>query len=122
MLIDRPIKDEYYKFAFHKGGTPSGRLVYWKKGNKVGHGAFGTVWQGLTSTGQLIAVKQIGVVVENETQAKEEHIKLQEEVNMLKNLKHKNIVKSERFRKVYFGPEKMLLINWFLLQIHRNDH
>ena len=81
----------YYKLA--KEGGQTGGLVYWKKGNKLGHGAFGTVWQGLTSTGQLIAVKQISVNFDTETQAKEEHAKLQEEVNMLKNLKHKNIVK-----------------------------
>ncbi|XP_071851375.1 uncharacterized protein [Apostichopus japonicus] len=67
-----------------------GELLHWKKGNVLGKGAFGTVYCGLTSTGQLIAVKQVELTGKH--QAGEQYEKLQEEVELLKTLRHKNIV------------------------------
>ncbi|KAJ8048005.1 Mitogen-activated protein kinase kinase kinase 19 [Holothuria leucospilota] len=67
-----------------------GELLHWKKGNILGKGAFGTVFCGLTSTGQLIAVKQVELT--EKQQAGEQYEKLQEEVELLKTLRHKNIV------------------------------
>ncbi|XP_060068251.1 probable serine/threonine-protein kinase DDB_G0282963 [Ylistrum balloti] len=66
--------------------------IQWKKGNVLGKGAFGTVWCGLTSEGQLIAVKQIELNTGNQDKAKREYEKVQEEVELLKTLNHKNIV------------------------------
>ncbi|XP_052242175.1 uncharacterized protein LOC127852295 isoform X2 [Dreissena polymorpha] len=66
--------------------------IQWKKGNILGKGAFGTVWCGLTSEGQLIAVKQIELNTTNQNKAKKEYEKVQEEVELLKTLEHKNIV------------------------------
>ncbi|XP_021359609.1 uncharacterized protein LOC110454439 [Mizuhopecten yessoensis] len=66
--------------------------IQWKKGNVLGKGAFGTVWCGLTSEGQLIAVKQIELNTGNQDKAKKEYEKVQEEVELLKTLNHKNIV------------------------------
>ncbi|KAL4224924.1 hypothetical protein ACF0H5_015620 [Mactra antiquata] len=66
--------------------------IQWKKGNVLGKGAFGTVWCGLTSEGQLIAVKQIELNTTNQSKAKKEYEKVQEEVELLKTLEHKNIV------------------------------
>ncbi|XP_060566033.1 serine-rich adhesin for platelets-like isoform X2 [Ruditapes philippinarum] len=66
--------------------------IQWKKGNVLGKGAFGTVWCGLTSEGQLIAVKQIELNTTNQNKAKKEYEKVQEEVELLKTLEHKNIV------------------------------
>ncbi|KAL5007408.1 hypothetical protein ScPMuIL_016214 [Solemya velum] len=64
----------------------------WKKGNVLGKGAFGTVWCGLTNEGQLIAVKQIELNTNDRDKAKREYEKVQEEVELLKTLNHKNIV------------------------------
>ncbi|ESP00814.1 hypothetical protein LOTGIDRAFT_64389, partial [Lottia gigantea] len=64
----------------------------WKKGNILGKGAFGTVWCGLTNEGELIAVKQIELNSMDIEKAHREYEKVQEEVELLKNLKHKNIV------------------------------
>lgn len=50
------------------------------------------VWCGLTSEGQLIAVKQIELNTANHHKAKKEYEKVQEEVELLKTLEHKNIV------------------------------
>lgn len=67
--------------------------IVWKKGNLLGRGAFGTVWCGLTDTGGMIAVKQVELNHSNWEEAEEQYEKLQEEVSLLKSLKHKNIVK-----------------------------
>ncbi|KAL9978253.1 hypothetical protein ACROYT_G015751 [Oculina patagonica] len=67
--------------------------IFWKKGNVLGRGAFGTVWLGLTNRGEMIAVKQVELNHSNLDEAEEQYEKLQEEVSLLKSLKHKNIVK-----------------------------
>jgi len=59
----------------------------------LGRGAFGTVWCGLTNTGEMIAVKQVELNHSNWEEAEQQYEKLQEEVSLLKSLKHKNIVK-----------------------------
>ena len=46
----------------------------------------------MTSEGHLIAVKQIELNVTNQQKAKKEYEKVQEEVELLKTLEHKNIV------------------------------
>jgi mitogen-activated protein kinase kinase kinase 19 len=46
----------------------------------------------LTNTGGLIAVKQIELNTDNMDRAELEYEKIQEEVELLKNLKHRNIV------------------------------
>ncbi|XP_030849172.1 uncharacterized protein LOC583722 isoform X2 [Strongylocentrotus purpuratus] len=67
-------------------------LLHWKKGNLLGKGAFGTVYCGLTNTGQLLAVKQVELSEIDKEKAKQQYLKLQEEVQLLKTLRHKNIV------------------------------
>lgn len=47
---------------------------------------------GLTSDGHLIAVKQIELNVHDWGKAEEEYSSIQEEVELLKNLSHDNIV------------------------------
>ena len=50
------------------------------------------VWCGLTNAGEFIAVKQIELNLGDMDKAEEEYEKIQEEVNILKTLRHKNIV------------------------------
>jgi len=50
------------------------------------------VWCGLTNTGELIAVKQIQLNIDDMERAEVEYEKIQEEVELLKTLNHKNIV------------------------------
>ncbi|XP_067842866.1 mitogen-activated protein kinase kinase kinase 19 [Heptranchias perlo] len=66
--------------------------IIWTKGNVLGKGAYGTVYCGLTSQGQLIAVKQVALDATNQIAAEKEYQKLEEEIELLKNLKHVNIV------------------------------
>ncbi|XP_067891171.1 mitogen-activated protein kinase kinase kinase 19 isoform X2 [Heterodontus francisci] len=66
--------------------------IIWTKGNVLGKGAYGTVYCGLTSQGQLIAVKQVSLDATNQIAAEKEYQKLEEEIELLTNLKHVNIV------------------------------
>ncbi|MBN3306550.1 M3K19 kinase, partial [Amia calva] len=66
--------------------------IMWTKGEILGRGAYGTVYCGLTSQGQLIAVKQVTLDYSDEATAEKEYQRLQEEVDLLKTLEHINIV------------------------------
>ncbi|XP_031236910.1 mitogen-activated protein kinase kinase kinase 19 isoform X2 [Mastomys coucha] len=66
--------------------------VFWTKGEILGRGTYGTVYCGLTSLGQLIAVKQVALDTSDKLATEKEYRKLQEEVDLLKALKHVNIV------------------------------
>lgn len=70
----------------------AGDVIQWKRGNMLGKGAFGIVWCGLTNAGELIAVKQIELNVTDMDRAEAEYEKIQEEVDLLKTLRHNNIV------------------------------
>ncbi|CAH2038517.1 unnamed protein product [Thlaspi arvense] len=70
--------------------------ISWRKGQLIGRGAFGTVYMGMNlDSGELLAVKQVLIAAncasKDKTQA---HIQeLEEEVKLLKNLSHPNIVR-----------------------------
>ncbi|XP_028248811.1 uncharacterized protein map3k19 isoform X3 [Parambassis ranga] len=66
--------------------------ISWTKGEVLGRGAYGTVYCGLTSQGQLIAVKQVSLDSSDPETAKKEYNQLQGEVELLKTLRHINIV------------------------------
>ena len=53
---------------------------------------FHQVWCGLVNSGELIAVKQLELNTANMDRAEAEYEKIQQEVELLKTLKHKNIV------------------------------
>uniref|UniRef100_H2YK97 Protein kinase domain-containing protein n=1 Tax=Ciona savignyi TaxID=51511 RepID=H2YK97_CIOSA len=62
----------------------------WKRGKVIGQGAFGKVR--MTNGGQLIAVKQVELSINDREKAKKEYENLQREVEILKDMKHTNIV------------------------------
>ncbi|TKY51118.1 Mitogen-activated protein kinase kinase kinase NPK1 [Spatholobus suberectus] len=70
--------------------------IRWRKGELIGSGAFGRVYMGMNlDSGELIAIKQVliapGSASKESTQAN--IWELEEEVKLLKNLKHPNIVR-----------------------------
>lgn len=64
----------------------------WKRGNQIGKGAFGSVYQAMLSTGEIIAVKQIEMEEVDPVKARRDYESVREEVNILRELKHDNIV------------------------------
>ncbi|XP_062006212.1 mitogen-activated protein kinase kinase kinase ANP1 isoform X2 [Rosa rugosa] len=70
--------------------------IRWRKGELIGCGAFGRVYMGMNlGSGELLAVKQVLIAVNSASKEKAQaHIKeLEEEVKLLKNLSHPNIVR-----------------------------
>ncbi|OAY76157.1 Mitogen-activated protein kinase kinase kinase NPK1, partial [Ananas comosus] len=70
--------------------------IRWRKGELIGCGAFGHVYMGMNlDSGELIAIKQVLIGASNASKAKAQaHIReLEEEVKLLKNLSHPNIVR-----------------------------
>ncbi|XP_007956135.1 mitogen-activated protein kinase kinase kinase 19 [Orycteropus afer afer] len=80
------------KKTFSENSLKYGEPILWTKGEILGKGAYGTVYCGLTSHGQLIAVKQVALDTSDKLATEKEYRKLQEEVDLLKVLKHVNIV------------------------------
>ncbi|KAJ6740977.1 MAP KINASE KINASE KINASE SSK2-RELATED-RELATED [Salix purpurea] len=70
----------------------------WKKGKLLGRGTFGHVYQGFNSRGgQLCAIKEVKVISDDST-SKECLKQLKQEIDLLSQLSHANIVR-------YFGSE-----------------
>ncbi|XP_075037505.1 mitogen-activated protein kinase kinase kinase 19 [Mixophyes fleayi] len=76
----------------HSQRSNNDSSILWIKGEVLGKGAYGTVYRGLTSQGELIAAKQVTLHGSDPAVAEKEYKKLQEEVDLLKTLKHVNIV------------------------------
>ncbi|XP_044467441.1 mitogen-activated protein kinase kinase kinase ANP1-like isoform X2 [Mangifera indica] len=70
--------------------------IRWRKGELIGCGAFGRVYMGMNlDSGELLAVKQVLIAANSASKEKTQaHIKeLEEEVKLLKDLSHPNIVR-----------------------------
>ncbi|XP_022958800.1 mitogen-activated protein kinase kinase kinase NPK1 isoform X3 [Cucurbita moschata] len=70
--------------------------IWWRKGELIGCGAFGRVYMGMNlDSGELIAIKQVSIAANSASREKAQaHIReLEEEVKLLKNLSHPNIVR-----------------------------
>lgn len=70
--------------------------IRWRKGELIGCGAFGRVYMGMNlDSGELLAIKQVSIAANSASKEKTQaHIReLEEEVKLLKNLSHPNIVR-----------------------------
>ncbi|KAE8689194.1 Mitogen-activated protein kinase kinase kinase YODA [Hibiscus syriacus] len=73
-------------------------LSKWRKGRLLGKGTFGHVYLGFNSeSGQMCAIKEVRLVSDDRT-SKESLKKLNQEINLLSQLSHPNIVR-------YYGSE-----------------
>ncbi|XP_035693013.1 ankyrin repeat domain-containing protein 12-like isoform X1 [Branchiostoma floridae] len=75
------------------GSQEEEQVIQWKKGNLLGKGAYGKVCCGLTSRGELIAVKQVELNTAHWEKAEQEYQRLRDEVDLLQTLRHRNIVR-----------------------------
>lgn len=70
--------------------------IRWRRGELIGCGAFGQVYMGMNlNSGELLAVKQVSIAAGSASKEKTQaHIReLEDEVKLLKNLSHPNIVR-----------------------------
>ncbi|XP_030512256.1 mitogen-activated protein kinase kinase kinase 3 isoform X2 [Rhodamnia argentea] len=78
--------------------SPTFTLSKWKKGRLLGRGTFGQVYLGFNSEGgKMCAIKEVRIASDDQT-LKESFKQLNQEINLLSQLRHPNIVR-------YFGSE-----------------
>ncbi|KAM3742259.1 hypothetical protein ACB098_07G057200 [Castanea mollissima] len=82
--------------------SPRGKLrrsiSSWEKGELLGSGSFGTVYEGFTEDGFFFAVKEVSLLDQG-SQGKQNISYLEQEISLLKQFEHENIVQ-------YLGTEK----------------
>ena len=84
---------------------PEGVKLKWTKMNLLGRGSFGTVYEGITNDGKLIAVKQMELPAEKIQDEDDGDVKaLIAEINLMAQLKHRHIV-------AYYGCQTTNLPN-----------
>ncbi|XP_026459326.1 mitogen-activated protein kinase kinase kinase ANP1-like [Papaver somniferum] len=97
-LVDKIINKSSRVGLFTHNQKPSVSSVLptirWRKGELIGCGAFGRVYMGMNlDSGELLAVKQVLIAVNSKEKAQDHIRELEEEVKLLKNLSHPNIVR-----------------------------
>lgn len=64
----------------------------WQKGDFLGSGSFGTVYEGFTDDGFFFAVKEVSLLDQG-TQGKQSILQLEQEISLLSRFQHENIVR-----------------------------
>ncbi|CAI9287137.1 unnamed protein product [Lactuca saligna] len=74
--------------------SPNGPLRYknWQKGDFLGRGSYGTVYEGFTEHGIFFAVKEVSLLDEG-SQGQQSIVQLEQEISLLSQFKHENIVR-----------------------------
>lgn len=70
----------------------------WRRGSLLGSGSFGTVYEGLSDDGFFFAVKEVSLLDQG-SQGKQSIIQLEQEISLLSQFEHENIVQ-------YLGTDK----------------
>ncbi|KAL3814460.1 hypothetical protein ACJIZ3_015728 [Penstemon smallii] len=70
----------------------------WQKGDFLGSGSFGTVYEGFTDDGLFFAVKEVSLL-DNGNQGQQSIFQLEQEISLLSQFQHENIVH-------YLGTDK----------------
>ncbi|KAL5715285.1 mitogen-activated protein kinase kinase kinase [Ranunculus cassubicifolius] len=82
--------------------SPSARfkrnIKSWTKGSLLGSGSFGTVFEGLSDDGFFFAVKEVSLLDQG-SQARQSIYQLEQEISLLSQFEHENIVQ-------YLGTDK----------------
>ncbi|GAB2224018.1 hypothetical protein Drorol1_Dr00004764 [Drosera rotundifolia] len=79
-------------------GTVRANITYWEKGDLLGQGSFGKVYKAISSEGFFFAVKEVSLT-EQGTQGRQSVLQLEQEIDLLSQFEHENIVR-------YLGTDK----------------
>ncbi|KAL1544404.1 mitogen-activated protein kinase kinase kinase [Salvia divinorum] len=79
-------------------GSFSSNITSWQKGDFLGSGSFGTVYEGFTDDGLFFAVKEVSLLDQG-SQGQQSIYQLEQEISLLKQFQHENIVR-------YLGTDK----------------
>ncbi|CAI9764055.1 unnamed protein product [Fraxinus pennsylvanica] len=83
--------------------SPNGRfkriIVDWQKGDLLGRGSFGSVYEGIADDGFFFAVKEVSLLDQGD-EGKQRIIQLEQEIALLSQFEHENIVQ-------YYGTQKV---------------
>ncbi|OMO72854.1 hypothetical protein CCACVL1_17562 [Corchorus capsularis] len=106
--------------------SPNGRfkrsITYWEKGELLGRGSFGSVYEGISDDGFFFAVKEVSLL--EGSQGNESISQLEQEIDLLSRFEHENIVQ-------YYGTDKdesklyiflELVTKGSLLSLYRRYH
>lgn len=76
--------------------SPDGPLKYniknWQKGDFLGKGSYGTVYEAITEHGYFFAVKEVSLLDEG-SKGKQSIVQLEQEISLLSQFQHENIVR-----------------------------
>lgn len=76
-----------------------GRIItYWEKGELLGRGSFGTVYEGIADDGFFFAIKEVSLLDQGEA-GRQSIYQLEQEISLLRRFEHENIVR-------YYGTDK----------------
>ncbi|KAF2296774.1 hypothetical protein GH714_001853 [Hevea brasiliensis] len=82
--------------------SPNGRfrriIDYWEKGELLGRGSFGSVYEGISNDGFFFAVKEVSLLDQG-NEGKQSVYQLEQEIALLSQFEHENIVQ-------YYGTDK----------------
>ncbi|AES97782.1 putative mitogen-activated protein kinase kinase kinase STE-STE11 family [Medicago truncatula] len=109
LLMDLSSEGEVGEVANQRGDTRSNSIFSnvrlkslitpgsWQKGELLGRGSFGTVYEGISEDGFFFAVKQVSLL-DHGSQGKRSVVQLEHEIALLSQFEHENIVR-------YIGTE-----------------
>ncbi|KAJ7959090.1 Protein kinase [Quillaja saponaria] len=82
--------------------SPNGKfrwnIKYWEKGQLLGRGSFGSVYEGIADGGFFFAIKEVSLLDQG-SQGKQSVYQLEQEIALLSQFEHENIVQ-------YYGTDK----------------
>ncbi|GLU01003.1 hypothetical protein SLE2022_183300 [Rubroshorea leprosula] len=107
--------------------SPNGRfrsiITGWEKGELLGRGSFGSVYEGISHDGFFFALKEVSLLDQG-SQERESIFQLEQEIELLSQFEHENIVQ-------YYGTDKdesklyiflELMTKGSLLRIYQRYH
>ncbi|XLS73838.1 hypothetical protein HN51_030703 [Arachis hypogaea] len=107
--VSDDVVDESNVHNVSPNGSFRRTFMSWQKGEILGKGSFGTVYEGFTDDGFFFAVKEVSLLDEG-SQGKQSIFQLQQEIYLLSQFEHENIVR-------YLGTDKDNTMLYIFLEL-----